>query len=66
MTIINATNEQQVFPISDANGFTLHPSLVDSSASFIEGTFTVPALSTAVFIKPQDESQGLGLSVKQK
>ncbi|WP_299662234.1 pullulanase-type alpha-1,6-glucosidase [uncultured Psychromonas sp.] len=66
VTIINATNEQQVFPISDANGFTLHPSLVDSSASFIEGTFTVPALSTAVFIKPQGESQGLGLSVKQK
>ncbi|WP_037072189.1 pullulanase-type alpha-1,6-glucosidase [Psychromonas arctica] len=66
VTIINATNEQQVFPISDANGFTLHQRLVDSSASFAEGTFTVPALSTAVFIKPQGESQGQGLAVQQK
>ena len=53
-------------------GFSLHPTLamsVDStvqSANFSEGegegTFTVPAYTTAVFVKNQGDAQGTGLS----
>jgi pullulanase len=58
--------------VATASGFELHPvqqSSIDaelSNASFSAdselGTFTVPAYTTAVFVKPQMGAQGLGLS----
>lgn len=66
VTVINVTNTQQTFPISKASDFTLHPALIDSNATFSDSTFTVPALSTTVFIKTQGEIQGSGLAVSQK
>ncbi|WP_413699884.1 alpha-1,6-glucosidase domain-containing protein [Psychromonas sp. KJ10-10] len=63
VTIINATNEQIVFPINGATGFTLHPTLVDGTASFSGNEFTVPALTSAVFVKNQTAIQGTGLAV---
>lgn len=63
VTIINATDKQHVIPVSNAAGFTLHPSLIESTASFTNGNFTVPALTTAVFIKSQSGGQGAGLAV---
>lgn len=72
VVVINGSNEEQSHTISTASGFQLHAiqqASVDSvvaGASFNagegEGTFTVPALTTAVFVKPQGDAQGTGLS----
>ena len=72
VVVVNGTSNELSHTVSTASGFSLHPTLamsVDgkvSGASFSEtetdGTFTVPALSTAVFVKAQGESQGTGLS----
>jgi pullulanase len=74
--IINGSGTEQSHTIATANGFELH-SVQQSSAdntvkmaSFTieggegmsDGTFTVPALTTAVFVKPQGTSQGPGLA----
>ncbi|WP_246143437.1 alpha-1,6-glucosidase domain-containing protein [Colwellia echini] len=69
MVIINGSSAEQSHSIAEASGFELHSvqqNSVDSTvqmASFTEdgGTFTVPALTTAVFVKPQGASQGYGL-----
>lgn len=63
VVVINATSEEQVMPVSDATDFVLHSALVDGSATFADGKFTVPALTTAVFVKLQDGVQGTGLAV---
>ncbi len=72
VVVVNGSDSEQIHTIASANGFSLHPLLMDSvdgtvaSASFEQGTdegsFTVPALTTAVFVKVQGETQGLGLS----
>ncbi|MDO6422136.1 pullulanase-type alpha-1,6-glucosidase [Saccharophagus degradans] len=72
VVVINGTNESQSHTVATAAGFQLHSiqqSSVDSvvagstfTAGEGEGTFTVPALTTAVFVKPQSEVQGAGLA----
>jgi len=57
IVIFNATNSSQAMSVSGATGFALHPVLAASpdtvvqSASVTGSTFTVPALTTAVFVK---------------
>ncbi|PKG40449.1 pullulanase-type alpha-1,6-glucosidase [Psychromonas sp. Urea-02u-13] len=63
VTVINATNEQQVIPVVGATDFILHGELIAGTASFSGNEFTVPALTTAVFVKVQSGAQGVGLSV---
>ena len=72
VVLVNGSNSAQTHTIVSASDFSLHPLLIDSvdgavaSASFEQGTdegsFTVPALTTAVFVKVQGETQGSGLS----
>ncbi|QOL26772.1 pullulanase-type alpha-1,6-glucosidase [Thalassotalea sp. LPB0316] len=71
VVVINTSENDVSHTVATASGFSLHPVLaasVDSqvaSASFTagegEGTFNVPAYTTAVFVKAQGESQGEGL-----
>jgi len=70
--VINGTKSEQSHTVPTATGFELHSvqqASVDSvvrSASFSvgsrDGTFTVPALTTAVFVKRQGTGQSVGLS----
>lgn len=72
VVMINGSDSEQSHTVSTATGFSLHPTLamsVDSTvqgANFSEGTeegtFTVPAHTTAVFVKNQGDTQGTGLS----
>jgi pullulanase len=68
VVVVNGTNSEKTHTIATATGFSLHPVLMNSAdamvtgASFSDGSFTVPALTTAVFVKNQGESQGAGLS----
>jgi pullulanase len=72
VVVINGSSEEQSHTVATANGFELHSvqqNSVDTivqGASFTqgtdEGTFTVPPLTTAVFVKPQIGSQGSGLA----
>lgn len=72
VVVVNGTSNEQSHTIATAAGFSLHPVLIASvdgavsSANFTagenEGTFTVPALTTAVFVKAQGELQSIGLS----
>ena len=70
VVIVNGSNSDKTHTVATAAGFTLHSKLANSvdstvaSASFNEddGSFTVPALTTAVFVKAQGEAQGAGLS----
>ncbi|NDV92704.1 DUF3372 domain-containing protein [Alteromonas sp. 345S023] len=73
MVVINTGYEEKSITVNTATGFSLHPTLVNSvdshvrGASFIEGEdgngiFTVPAMTIAVFVKPQSGAQGYGLS----
>jgi len=70
--VINATTEEQVMPVTGATGFALHSVQLTSAdtvvqdASFAAGEFTVPALTTAVFVKAQNDVQGIGLPVGEK
>ncbi len=72
VVVINGTGETQSHTVATAAGFTLHPvqqasaDMELSAASFSEGegegTFTVPPLTTAVFVKVQGDAQGAGLA----
>ncbi|MBU2983890.1 DUF3372 domain-containing protein [Saccharophagus degradans] len=72
VVVINGSNQEQSHTVATAAGFQLHAiqqASVDSAvagSSFTEGegegTFTVPALTTVVFVKPQGEVQGAGLA----
>ena len=73
MVLVNSGYTEKSITVNTATGFVLHPTLANSvdpvvrGASFSEGedgngTFTVPALTIAVFIKPQSGAQGMGLS----
>jgi pullulanase/glycogen debranching enzyme len=70
---VNSGYEEKSITVNTATGFELHMIHAGSvdpvvrSASFAEGedgngTFTVPALTMAVFVKPQMGPQGFGLS----
>lgn len=71
VVVINGTKQAQTHKIATATGFRLHPvqqSSIDATleqASFqvqgTEGAFTVPAYTTAVFVKAQSGAQGEGL-----
>ncbi|SET63258.1 alpha-1,6-glucosidase domain-containing protein [Thalassotalea agarivorans] len=71
VVVVNGSANELSHTVATAAGFSLHPvqqASVDSSvasASFTdgegEGTFTVPAFTTAVFVLPQGEAQGTGL-----
>lgn len=64
VVIFNAHVEAQSIQIDGMNGMRLHPLLMNGSdpivkdASVNGNTFTVPALTAAVFVKPQQRSQG--------
>jgi pullulanase len=68
VVLFNGTQSTQSFSIVDALGFELHPNQQASAdervqnASFSNGTFSMPALTTAIFVKPQNGEQGYGLS----
>ncbi|MGB6141031.1 MAG: alpha-1,6-glucosidase domain-containing protein [Pseudoalteromonas rhizosphaerae] len=72
VVVINATEQALSHTVPTAAGFELHPILKNSTdssmsgvsftASETDGTFTVPAYTIAVFVKPQGENQGVGLS----
>ena len=72
VVVINGTNAEQSHKIATAEDFTLHSiqqTSIDTSAqaaSFSagagEGSFTVPAYTTAVFVKAQVGVQGAGLA----
>lgn len=69
VVVVNSTAVTKEFKIEGASGFELHPvqkSSYDSevkTASFSNEIFSVPALTTAVFVLPQGESQGVGLPI---
>ncbi|PCH96198.1 MAG: pullulanase [Gammaproteobacteria bacterium] len=72
VVVINGTDSEQSHTVPTATGFALHSvqqTSVDTTvqaASFTvgasDGTFTVPALTTAIFVKAQGASQGAGLA----
>jgi len=68
VVVVNGSDSEKTHTVATANNFSLHSVLMDSvdstvsAASFNEGSFTVPALTTAVFVKAQGENQGAGLS----
>jgi len=69
---VNGSENELSHTVATAEGFELHPVQMMSvdgrvaGASFSqgegEGTFTIPALTTAVFVKTQGDEQGSGLS----
>ena len=73
MVLVNTGYEEKSIAVNTATGFSLHVTQMNSvdtavrGASFTEGEdgngiFTVPALTIAVFVKPQSGAQGYGLS----
>ncbi|WP_191966479.1 alpha-1,6-glucosidase domain-containing protein [Cellvibrio sp. KY-YJ-3] len=72
VVVINATGMTQSPRVKTAAGFALHQTQQNSvdatvkTASFAadgeDGVFTVPAYTTAVFVKAQAGAQGMGLS----
>lgn len=72
VVMINGTENDYTHTIPTASGFELHPTLMASvdpamanalfTAGTDEGSFTVPARTMAVFVKPQGGTQGEGLS----
>jgi len=73
VVLVNTGYETKSISINTATGFSLHALQMNSSdeavrgATFNEaedgnGIFTVPALTIAVFVKPQSGAQGYGLS----
>lgn len=76
VVVVNGTQQEQSHTVRTASGFELHMVQMNSvdpavrGASFseavvdeeVQGTFTVPAMTTAVFVIPQTGEQGAGLS----
>ena len=75
VVVFNGSTEEQSISVRTASGFALHSVQQSSSDSVVQGagfseaamdedggTFTVPALTTAVFVKSQGAAQGAGLS----
>lgn len=68
VVFFNGSNRSQTLPVTSATGFELisaQANGVDAAThegtSFSAGSFTVPAFTTAIFVKPQDGAQGTGL-----
>ncbi|MGR5484523.1 pullulanase-type alpha-1,6-glucosidase [Vibrio alfacsensis] len=72
VAVVNSTATEQSFKVEGATSFELHNVQKNSmdttvkGASFSGDTFTVPALTTAVFVQPQNGAQGTGLPVGEK
>jgi pullulanase len=68
LVIVNGSSSTQSFSVNHASGFELHNVQVNSldtrlTEVVINGEqFSVPPLTTAVFVKPQQGAQGYGLS----
>lgn len=74
VVVFNGSTEAQSISVRTASGFALHSVQQSSADSVVQGasfeapmdsdggTFTVPALTTAVFVKAQGAAQGDGLS----
>lgn len=72
VVVVNTSYEEKSIEVATAAGFELHQTQMNSvdtvvrGANFTEGetagTFTVPALTTAVFVKPQMGAQAYGLA----
>ncbi|MDH3532771.1 MAG: DUF3372 domain-containing protein, partial [Gammaproteobacteria bacterium] len=68
VVVVNGSASEQTLDVNTASGFELHGVQQDSvdavvkTASFAGGAFTVPAYTTAVFVKPQGAAQGEGLA----
>ncbi|WP_434928634.1 pullulanase-type alpha-1,6-glucosidase [Shewanella sp. HL-SH2] len=72
VVMVNGSAQTQSHAIATAAGFSLHAKQMMSIDSIVqdasfsqgdtEGTFTVPAYTTAVFVKTQGDVQGEGLS----
>jgi pullulanase len=68
VVVVNADLASHAMTVAGATGFTLHTVQQNSAdatvttASFSNGTFTVPARTTAVFEQLQSGAQGTGLS----
>jgi len=73
VVMVNGTDQERTHTVKTAAGFELHPTQMSSFDSTVqtssfeenvddgEGTFTVPARTMAVFVKPQGAEQGEGL-----
>ncbi len=72
VVVVNASASAQTVAISGASGFELHATQATGADAVVMGAsvsgsdFTVPALTTAVFVKPQAGAQGAGLPVSAK
>jgi len=72
MVLINPADVSMGLRVPGAQGFVLHPSQRQSldplirRAAFVNGEFRIPALSVAVFVVPQQGTQGPGLPVVVK
>jgi len=62
VVVVNADKASHAMPVSGATGFTVHTKSTVTGASFSNGTFTVPARTTAVFEQLQSGAQGSGLA----
>ncbi|MHC5112508.1 MAG: alpha-1,6-glucosidase domain-containing protein, partial [Planctomycetota bacterium] len=68
VVVINGSGSEQTAAVNTAAGFELHSiqqtsvDTVVQAASFAGDAFTVPAYTTAVFVKPQGAAQGDGLA----
>uniref|UniRef100_UPI0030F4B091 alpha-1,6-glucosidase domain-containing protein n=1 Tax=Paraglaciecola sp. TaxID=1920173 RepID=UPI0030F4B091 len=72
VVVVNSSYVEQSHTVATASGFELHAIQAMSVDPTVrgayfsegegEGTFTVPALTTAVFVKNQSGAQGMGLS----
>lgn len=72
VVVINTSDQTLSHSVATASGFELHPIQANSvdavvrtasfSADDSQGTFSVPAYTIAVFVKPQGGAQGTGLS----
>lgn len=72
VVIVNGSSQEQSHTVATAAGFELHATQQNSADSITQmanviadvdaGIFTVPALTTAVFVKPQGDMQGTGLA----
>ncbi|EOC1775195.1 pullulanase-type alpha-1,6-glucosidase [Vibrio fluvialis] len=69
VVIINANMATQSITMDEASGFSLHPLLANASDSVVRSasvsghTFSVPGLTAAVFVLPQQGEQGTGIQV---
>ena len=68
VVVVNGSDAAQAMAVNTATGFELHSvqqnsaDAVVKTAVFADGTFTVPAYTTAIFVKPQGDAQGAGLA----